>query len=84
MDSAKITTFDSAASTLKGSIDGLSVDQAQLDKSNAAVLAAQNDAAAKTQTVDADAATLQSQFDALVAAALDLGLKVNIPPAAAV
>jgi hypothetical protein len=82
MDTTKLNTFDAAAGTLKSSIDNISVDQASLDKSNAALAAAQADVAAKAGVVTADVAGLQSQFDALVASAVDLGLKVNLPAAA--
>jgi hypothetical protein len=80
MDSTTVTTFDTAAATLKTSIDQLSVDQGSLEKSNAALQAAQADVDAKKSTVAGDITTLQPQFDALVVAAVALGLTVNMPP----
>jgi hypothetical protein len=81
MDAAKIAAFNSgvqALNTLAATVaeDGQSLGQAEQALTDAQAVVNQRQGKA-----DADVASMQTAFDALVAAGLDLGLKVNLPAA---
>lgn len=72
VDPDKLDAFNTTLSAAKSSADNVA-------NSNTAAVAARADLAAKAQQVSADLDHLQVQLDALVAAGIALGLKVNVP-----
>lgn len=71
-----LSTFQAAASTLD-------LDAAAKQKTAATLSAAKSADDAAAAQVTTDTASLQTAFDAVVSAAVQTGLKVNTPAAAA-
>ena len=79
MDSQTLAQFKSAAQTIDTSSQSITEDQGKLDAANAALKEQQDAVDALETQISTDISGLQTQFDTLVAAAVAMGLKVNLP-----